>query len=1298
MNPIKISFNFFKNVQMKDRIVCFLVFIFFITENCLAQSEVSPASGNAMAASRDAAIPVNLYSGIPSISIPLFNYKNSNGLSTGISLNYFAGGIKVNESPSAVGLGWNLSMGGAITRTVKGTADDRPWNGYLYAPVIATDSRSKTFKYYMGCEDSEPDIFQFNFNGRSGSFIIGKNGQVLVMQPSKIKIRFTAEVPEEIMIDSMVTTIQTFNITTEDGTKYLFDNIEYQKGKILNCGIPPNVSSKDLKYATAWYLSKIIAPFSTDTIKVSYAQKNHVAWENWNQENTIRNGINYHSDTGQNSISSTSIINKVPTEITFPDSTKITLVYSYPGQFRFTTYPVLQRIKFSDSVFRYGYMLNWDTSNVGGLKKDFLSGLNYYTSNSIMPGYSFTYSTPYFTLNTYSDIFNYQDTSFFLNKRDHWGFYNGASNRKEHVPSIPGLYTGANRVPNSEAVASTLSSIKDPSGGITYYQFENNDVSPTVNSKQSVYIDIASNTQTNITLTRAQSPFCNFTIIFDPPYSRTGTAPVSGSGNILFSITSLNGAITYASATLNLYEMYYAGSASFSGMFPNGSYLLKTTLTGGTSTSFTLPVRVSWNNQSVAAGNASIAGGIRIKQVSHFDSLYNKMDTMVTYRYLTADGKSSGFGGPAPDYTYDFYNVSSGLYDKVILSNPTDIFSYADVNAVAYKRVEVIKGTLYRNLGKEVHEFTGPDEGYANTDPAIFPFMPIKNKSWACGLPKRTLVYDSLGRLIQVSKNTFSIDTISYAGNNNFASLKFESHTNAGSAESNQNFVGQWSYPVIGKTDLISTVDTFYHPDNSYSASQKQMQYDTNFNLTKLTTDYDKTRGLLLEKRMYYPYNYTIAGGIGILRDSGIFAPIASETWITGDGNPRIIAAEISNYTKFGIKPSSPLKQSTQYIFQSNKPIPESVITIFNPAVLIRNSNYFITLQDFKYDKDGNGTQVTNTATQLANALIVDNIRKYTVAKIANAKAVDVAYSSFESKDPGNWVIPFYIPDSLNAITGRYSYPMQNYSNIISKTGLNSALIYTLSFWIKNGSTIYVNAGTPTLIDQQNGWNFYTLNFSSVSEVQVSGAGWLDELRLHPKDANMVTSTFDALGQVTSTSDANNTITYYEYDQVNRLKVVRDKDWNILKKYEYPGNIITINTTPNWMLDSLIQYDYRKCETDANGNTGRVLLKESDFNFYSETYKSYRHIIVENTDYIRCPIPPVNCGTNPQIKSVNGVCETGCRVNTSSVYRKIYDPVTDTFIFRWECTYHYQWSDNSVSPNYIDLNINSCSLYALCAD
>ena len=49
----------------------------------------------------------------------------------------------------------------------------------------------------------------------------------------------------------------------------------------------------------------------------------------------------------------------------------------------------------------------------------------------------------------------------------------------------------------------------------------------------------------------------------------------------------------------------------------------------------------------------------------------------------------------------------------------------------------------------------------------------------------------------------------------------------------------------------------------------------------------------------------------------------------------------------------------------------------------------------------------------------------------------------------------------------------------------------------------------------------------------------------------MTTYTYDPLVGMTSQCDANNKITYYEYDSFNRLKTIRDQDGKVIKTIDY---------------------------------------------------------------------------------------------------------------------------------------------------
>jgi hypothetical protein len=158
-----------------------------------AQGYVAP-SPDAMALARQASSQVSHYTGTLGISIPLAELSGHE-LSIAASLNYNTAGNKVADIASSEGLGWSLSAGGLITRVVRGTPDDLT-NGFC------TPNKS----------DTEPDLFIFSFMGRSGKFVLDRNGspalypyQDLVIKPG-----------------ICVNATQTWEIIDENGTRYIF--------------------------------------------------------------------------------------------------------------------------------------------------------------------------------------------------------------------------------------------------------------------------------------------------------------------------------------------------------------------------------------------------------------------------------------------------------------------------------------------------------------------------------------------------------------------------------------------------------------------------------------------------------------------------------------------------------------------------------------------------------------------------------------------------------------------------------------------------------------------------------------------------------------------------------------------------------------------------------------------------------------------------------------------------------------------------------------------------------------------
>jgi len=211
-----------------------------------------PSSPEAALFQRFGDIPVGYYTGTASISIPIYTLKGA-GLTIPIELRYNSSGIKVADEATWVGLGWDLSPGGAIVQEVRGKRDDEDvfyyptqpegydylkykismngpadnyktmWHACGYDP---DDDASKIFfesplstadiQLRMRLEEGggQPDIYNFNFAGYSGKFYINFETQQIVQMDKKDEIFF-----ERVGFNS-------FTATTQDGNTFHFNVLE----------------------------------------------------------------------------------------------------------------------------------------------------------------------------------------------------------------------------------------------------------------------------------------------------------------------------------------------------------------------------------------------------------------------------------------------------------------------------------------------------------------------------------------------------------------------------------------------------------------------------------------------------------------------------------------------------------------------------------------------------------------------------------------------------------------------------------------------------------------------------------------------------------------------------------------------------------------------------------------------------------------------------------------------------------------------------------------------------------------
>ena len=145
-------------------------------------------------------IPVSLYTGIPDISIPIYEI-DAGEVKIPITLSYHASGIRVVQEASWVGLGWSLNVGGVVSRTIKCGDDfyevDQPYihEGYYTETGIEMPRENGYFQYYYYngeffqgknklVKDSEPDIFYYTMPQCSGKFILKQSDGPVLLDPT----------------------------------------------------------------------------------------------------------------------------------------------------------------------------------------------------------------------------------------------------------------------------------------------------------------------------------------------------------------------------------------------------------------------------------------------------------------------------------------------------------------------------------------------------------------------------------------------------------------------------------------------------------------------------------------------------------------------------------------------------------------------------------------------------------------------------------------------------------------------------------------------------------------------------------------------------------------------------------------------------------------------------------------------------------------------------------------------------------------------------------------------------------
>jgi hypothetical protein len=1217
--------------------------------------DAAAPSATASVYNRENQVPVNHYTGLPQIALPLHNYQ-FNGLQHSASLSYFAGGVKVNEPAPNTGIGWSLSAGGAVTRTVQGLPDDMPWAGWLYSHNVRDHTPYTSYytdphtgetieytnyehhypQYYEDVKDGQMDIFQVNAGTLSAKFYLGKNGSIVVAPMQKIKI--TPVYNHGMGITA--STIESFTITDPQGVRYVFN--EREVSTLSNTTPNANNNGPSGLYGkahiTAWYLSSVIAPFNEDTIRFVY--QNTFATRSLQFPPSHMHPISGNFAASENRpTGEVYVAGKRLAEVHFPDRSRLEMLYDANSRCDLPGENALLEIRVRDTAIRSGYKMDYAYATQRGLVA--YSGVcnNVLRDHRLMlravtPFAGQTNQPPY--------QFEYEDSRRLppVNSpaQDHWGLFNNQFGNTSLVPATAGL-AGANR--NTDTVAAkawSLRSIRYPSGGITTLEMEAND------------FYTVSRTEQNLTLNSNNyfSSTYAFSKLLNEPTRFYMQLLASGGGNENWGMNE------YCETDI-IIEGWYQGAWISGTSVPNGN-VMRITSHGAASNPFvdlyfppgTTEVRVTnspvggmfcngngyfewkvyWYNEAPETDvNAYRTGGLRVKRILEFDGLSPSPASIRSFRYRMANETgSSGFIKARPKYDYQMRFTSNNTPGNFIVRNgmPVNFQHYTQGSPVGYSRVEEIFGTPERNLGKTEYEFTTYNDFQLPLYVLEHPYVPEQVEEWLLGLPKSVKNYDAANRLKNSDTSIYEKHVYTYPANDSsFRALKLGvSHEMQwNSSVYHRVFLERYYRPVTGwVAETGSREVTYLDNDTIHTASTTV--YDNQYMVpVKTLTTTNKKAGIVKENNQYYPFHYNMGSGpLHFLKTNEWLYPIATETWEREGANASLMDASINNYQFITPTLLRPVSQSK---LVSKDPVPLATIGAFNPAVLNRNPSLMNDInQATQFNSKGMPVETQSLLTGQYQALILDYENNMPVTSVANARQSEIAYTSFESIGKGNWQFSGAAAlETPRSLMGKRSYNLT--AGSITKTGTPAGKNYIVSLWFKNGS---VTVSPGTLLGSESnsatGWTYREFTVPGGSTITVSGTAVIDELRLYPDNCSMSTVNIEPMVGVISECGADNFVSYQEYDVLGRPSIQRDRDWNIVRAVQYDRSSATsINRTPSWQDVTPAVIQCEKINGNPNHNNGNQLKQQTDQNPFSYSYKAIRWVNA-GANAAACPIVP----------------------------------------------------------------------------
>ncbi|NTD97013.1 RHS repeat protein [Agrobacterium tumefaciens] len=1108
-------------------------------------------------------IPVTYYTGQANVSLPIFNIDGDD-ISLPISLSYNYTGLRPNEQIGWMGMGWSLQAGGVITVNVRGIPDGSAQSGKNYDEIIDSLTKATAVNQSILSEtvqqatyDLEPDLYSFNFGNYSGKFIKFK-GKFYCFPANKLKIQGAGDTG--------------FIITTEEGKRYEFYASEITKQKATP-GTPTFIN-----YVSSWYLTRITNASQTEEIRLNYQQEGTLSQLGGFSQSFLKyEEIGIPSGAGPDPknqlypitadmgtrvecLRLTSILSDRYQVIFDPESTPREDISFAPAAF-YALKGIRIKNKSGDLIKNIAFQHDY-----------FGSGLSKYLKLSALKEYNVTSSgESTIASDAQIHVFDYEDGAFPIKGQptgiDHYGYYNGiiSSNLipekviqgNVEIPIMPG---GANREPSIlYSKTGALNKITYPTGGYSEFIYESNQIETgnflSVNHKNSLVINRNSSNEFE-----EIDSLKTFHLDGDQQiniwYARIGKAPISmdsiareNKKSEVFIYRVENGieTLVYTAAP---YKSAIGSGQSVNLNLLAGDYIYRVHCD---ETENRIDVSISYNTQT-SVPNLINAHGIRVKKIIN----HPLIGAPITKTFIYSGGK-----GLLPTYK----NSPMAVYFTVIVTGYYRWLAHTLITSSIAEGQDIGTPYFYSTV---IEERSAPGEAEQRTR---YDYRDFNSDISYAGIKLiKKIDYKFLnGSFAPLSKTeyNYNVDV-----NNYFRAVKPPYKNTIGEPYYLTNYEYD-SYQLLSGWDQVKSIIQTAYDRDSIKLYSKNFYDDKTHNL--IYTIKNRSDGSEFFEKYKYASSYSLPAEIA-MATANIDAKVETQVWKKNSLTDSVlVSGSITQFDPQTFKPVNIYEISVQ-----------PRISIFNNEFLDGQGKYTTLISDSRYE---------NKASYL-----FDNYGKLKRQQQASGipisyhygyEALDPVGSNFsgkknhpvaECKNAGydEFMSENFEDDILEYSGGAHTGQRYHRGDYIVNWVVPNQRSYVISYWYHSGDK----------------WLMREEPYLGAGMTLTGNLGY-DDIRVYPSDAEMTTYTYKTGVGVTSVTDVNGLVTYYEYDNFNRLLNIKDYNGYILKNYTY-----------KYMSRASVWSDTNAyCQTDQSGNnTGEQRMVQTDSNPLSSSYGLTRNV------------------------------------------------------------------------------------------